>query len=286
MTLSEVMQVANMMAESGLWLGLNAEALAVRILAGLELGVGPVAAVSNLAIEKKKLTVSASLQAALLNRSGRWEIEVVEASDTVCHLVFGDRQTKTFGDARYTIEEAQRAGLLDKKGGPDGNAWTKYPADLLWASALKRGIKRFAPSLLVGHAAYSPSDLGAEPGVADVVHPDLTCLIGGPADTPEPQPEEQAQEQPPGDLATEQQLARMKAASEVLEITPDEWGEILGRRDVNHPRELTQRQAEDLAVALEHRVQCAQLEDRLYGNAEPTIEPPATAPEAEPDIPF
>ena len=71
------------------------------------------------------------------------------------------------GIERFTIEEAKRAGLIKAD-----SAWLSYPSDLLFARAITRAQRRFAPDVF-GQAVYTEEELRSIPE-------------SGPAALPEP----------------------------------------------------------------------------------------------------
>lgn len=291
MTLAEVLAFARVLADSREFgFATPPEALAARILAGLEIGVPPIVAASNIGFQNGKLTVSASLQAALLNRSERWDVELVESTDDVCRLAFHDHQRGRTTEVAYHYSEAVAAKLPDKPSGKGQNPWKVYKADMVYASALKRGVKRVAASLLLGHAAYTTGDLG-DPGPADMVTADPlaetppaletvqdetpeTGTAEAAAVEPSAPAEPQAEPLPTEPLATAEQVDALLGWQEVLEIHPDDWTEILGRRSVTDPGQLTWQQADDLLTALKHKAEQENRAEAKYGKEELVSFPP------------
>ena len=51
---------------------------------------------------------------------------------------------------------AQAAGLTGK------DNWKKYPSDMLFARAISRGARRFAPGIFGGSPVYTPDEMGAD----------------------------------------------------------------------------------------------------------------------------
>jgi hypothetical protein len=54
------------------------------------------------------------------------------------------------------MKEAQAAGLTGK------DNWKKYPSDMLFARAISRGARRFAPGIFGGSPVYTPDEMGVE----------------------------------------------------------------------------------------------------------------------------
>lgn len=128
-------------------------ALAV-MLQGRELGIGPMYALSNIAIVSGKPVLSAELMAALVRRAGH-RIRVVESTAERC-TVEGIRRDDTGFVARetFTMEDARRANLGGK--GP----WRSYPKTMLRWRAISALCKFHFGEVLGG--AYAPEELGAD----------------------------------------------------------------------------------------------------------------------------
>lgn len=83
-------------------------------------------------------------------------------------LVRGDGQPG--GQARWTIGEAMRAGLLERA------MWRRYPADMLWWRCLARLTRRWAPDVVMG-LGYTPDEV--EHGVVDEPAGDTPVDVDG-----------------------------------------------------------------------------------------------------------
>jgi hypothetical protein len=141
--------------QSGMFPNLKNEAQAyVLILAGAEMGVGPMEAVSGITLIQGKPTMSANLLAALVKRHPRYDYRVADHSDTTCRIEFL-QDGEVSGVSEFTLEDARKAGL----GG--NQTWKKYTAALLFARALTQGVRWYAPDV-TSSAAYTPEELGSD----------------------------------------------------------------------------------------------------------------------------
>jgi hypothetical protein len=145
----------------------------VLILAGAEMGVGPMEAVSGITLIQGKPTMSANLLAALVKRHPRYDYRVADHSDTTCRIEFL-QDGEVSGVSEFTLEDARKAGL----GG--NQTWKKYPAALLFARALTQGVRWYAPDV-TSSAAYTPEELGAD----HVETPEQPAAV---SNAPEPPP--------------------------------------------------------------------------------------------------
>jgi hypothetical protein len=148
--------------KSGMFPNLKNEAQAyVLILAGEEMGVGPMEAVTGITLIQGKPTMSANLLAALVKRHPRYDYRVADHSDSTCRIEF-IQDGEVSGVSEFTLDDAKKAGL----GG--NQTWKKYPSALLFARALTQGVRWYAPDV-TSSAAYTPEELGsdAEPEVVE-----------------------------------------------------------------------------------------------------------------------
>lgn len=147
-------EIALYFKESGLFPDLQSEAQAyVKIVAGQELGLGPLASVSGLNVIKGRVTFSANLLASMVKRHPAYDYRVVKHDERGCRIVFTQDGTE-IGESTFTIDDAKRAGL-------SGSNWTRYPKAMLFARALTQGVRWFCPDVTAGHPAYSPEEMDA-----------------------------------------------------------------------------------------------------------------------------
>ena len=183
--LSDVMALGKVLAQSGYFTDARQAGQAVvKILAGQELGFGPIASMTGVNIIKSKVALSANLMAAAIKRSGRYTYDVAEHTEDTCTLTFKEG-TKKLGDSTFTMKDATRAGLA-------GENWKKYPRNMLFARALSNGAKWFTPDIF-GGPIYTPDELGAivdgETGEVISNGPDWNSVPQQDAEPPDPEPE-------------------------------------------------------------------------------------------------
>jgi hypothetical protein len=151
-SLAEVMQVGKIIASSGLFADAKEENQAVvKVLAGQELGVPPVAAMQGIYIVKGRVTIGANLMAALIKASGRYDYRIVKHDDNECKLEFTENGKK-IGESSFTMADAKKAQLA-------GANWTNYPRNMLFARALSNGAKWFCPDAFSGTTPYTREEI-------------------------------------------------------------------------------------------------------------------------------
>jgi hypothetical protein len=184
-SLSEVVEVAKLLAASGYFEGVRDMAQAVtKILAGREIGMGPVASLAGVYIERGKPCYSANSIAAAIKRSGRYNFTVKELTDTSCTLVFFEAG-KQVGVSTFTMADAEKAELTR---GKNAHSWRHYPRNMLFARALTNGARWYCADVGNGVAMYTreeldghaeePALLEASPTPALLTEPEAGKSIG------------------------------------------------------------------------------------------------------------
>ena len=137
--------MAQQAVASKMYRGIGDEAGVMMImLTARELGVPCMQALNgSINIIQGKVELSARLMNALMRRAGI-SITEKEMNPTSCTLQ-GRRPNGDVMSASYTIEEAQKAGLIKAGGG-----WMKNPQDMLFARAISRLARRIAPDIIGG----------------------------------------------------------------------------------------------------------------------------------------
>lgn len=130
------------------------EAAVAVMIKGQELSIGPMYALSHIAIINGKPALSAELMGALAKRAGH-RIRVIEMTNEVC-VVEGIRADDPGHKirVRFDMNDARRAGVAGK--GP----WKTYPADMLRSRAISRLCRSEFQDAIAG-ASYTPEELGA-----------------------------------------------------------------------------------------------------------------------------
>lgn len=115
------------------------------VLAGRELGIGPMASIRSIKIVKGNVTLDAALQLGLMIRAGlkyRW---LADGSDGKTASIELSREGQEPYVSTFTIAFAERAGLLK-----DGGNWKSYPQAMLRARAISAAGKAYCPDIMAG----------------------------------------------------------------------------------------------------------------------------------------
>lgn len=123
------------------------------ILYGRDLGISATNALQHIIVIEGKATADAQLIGMLVRRAGHQMVD--ETTDTASTVTI-TRSDGTVHEATFTMQDAQRAGLVRV-----GGAWTKYPAAMLYARALTACARKGAQDALMG-TVYVPEEMGLE----------------------------------------------------------------------------------------------------------------------------
>lgn len=177
----DVMALGGVLARSGYFQDAKDAAQAVvKVLAGQEMGIGPIAAMTGIYIVKGRVTLSANLMAAQIKRSGRYSYQVARLDDTGCELVFFE-QGREIGRSIFTADDAKAAGLWGSS-----DPWKRTPRNMLFARAMSNGAKWYTPDVFSG-PVYTPDELDGVSVIDAPAAPRAETQHAEPA-APAPQP--------------------------------------------------------------------------------------------------
>ena len=147
---------ARALQASGYFSDVKSEAQAlVKVMAGAEIGLPPFAAMTGIHIVQGKPVIGANLIATLVKNDPRYDYRVKQADATACIIQWYE-SGQAVGESSFTMTEATAAGLTGK------DNWKKYTSDMLFARALTRGARRYAPGIFGGSPIYTPDELGVD----------------------------------------------------------------------------------------------------------------------------
>lgn len=172
------MMVYHTMAEqavsSKMYRGIGEKAGVMMImLAARELGIPPMQALNGgINIIQGKVEISARMMSALIRKSGH-QISIKENGHTSCTLVGKRTDTGEILEVSYTLDEAQKAGLVKAGGG-----WTKCPKDMCFARALSRLARQlFSDVIGIGYIEGEIKAVEAEIVIPRDDFPELDVIV-------------------------------------------------------------------------------------------------------------
>lgn len=178
-------ELGKVFADSGMFPNVRkANEAIVKIIAGREFGLGPMAAMMGIHMVDGKPALAANLIAGQIKRHQRYDYKVLRREDDGCALeFFEDGQTCSRDkdgkpapgtpSITWDKKDAVAAGLLGKVN------WKKYPRDMYFARCLTAGARTYCPDVLGGSPIYTAEELGAEVSETSLETPETLA-------TPEP----------------------------------------------------------------------------------------------------
>ncbi len=161
LTLSETMTLGKVLAQSGYFRDANdAAKCVVKVMAGAEVGIPPIASMKGIHIIEGKPSFAAATMGALVKKSGKYNYKILKREDTICTIEFFERAFspnpgwESIGVSTFTWKDAERANLTTKA------IWKSYPANMLLARAMSTGVNAYCPDVFMG-PVYTPEELGA-----------------------------------------------------------------------------------------------------------------------------
>lgn len=152
MDIDSLKKLSNELFTSCLFDSKNPSQIFAKILAGKELGIGPIASIIGINIIQGKPSLSSNLIAASLARHPNYKYRVLQSTNEICEIeVFENGES--LGKCDFTFAEAQKAKLTLK------DVWKNYPSDLLFARCISRAARRFAPGIFGGNPVYTDEEI-------------------------------------------------------------------------------------------------------------------------------
>jgi len=160
--MDELQQLGKALAASGYFQ--DAETISkaiVKVLAGREMGFGPIAAMTGIHIIKGRPSIGANLMAAAVKAHPRYNYRVTAMGDDRVTIAFFE-DGKPCGESMFTAQDATKAQTQNMN---------KFPRNMLFARAMSNGVRWFCPDVFMGNTVYTPDELGEsvdDTGVVDV----------------------------------------------------------------------------------------------------------------------
>lgn len=156
----DIMTMSDAFFQSGMFPDIKSAAQAmVKIVAGQELGIGPVSAMRGIDMVKGSIQLRGHLMAAMIKKSGKYNYRVTESTDERCSIVFvdltseGESGENQLGTSTFTMDDAKRAKIdiqYDRNGKQIYGAWQKHPSAMLYNRAMSQGARMYCPDIFLG----------------------------------------------------------------------------------------------------------------------------------------
>lgn len=127
----------------------------IRMVVAKEMGLSPTTGLRSVYLVNGTPAFTSSFLSARVKMSRRYNYLVKERSATKCVLEWTEAG-QPIGKSEFTMDMAKRAGLTGK------DVWKQYPESMLFARALTDGVRTYCPDVMMGHAAYTPEEIGGD----------------------------------------------------------------------------------------------------------------------------
>ncbi len=156
--ITNVQRLGNLLAASGYFTDVRDMAqAAVKVLAGEELGIPPVAAMMGIYIVKGKVALGANLIASRIRAHG-YDYRFKTFDEKGCVIEFlskiEDGKRRVMGESSFTDADAKQAEIKS-------DMYKKYPRNMFFARAISNGARWYTPEVFAGAPVYTPEELGA-----------------------------------------------------------------------------------------------------------------------------
>jgi len=127
----------------------------IRMVVAKEMGLSPTTGLRSVYLVNGTPAFTSSFLSARVKMSKRYNYLVKERSATKCVLEWTENG-QPIGKSEFNMDMAKRAALTGK------DVWKQYPESMLFARALTDGVRTFCPDVMMGHAAYTPEEVGGD----------------------------------------------------------------------------------------------------------------------------
>lgn len=210
------MDLCQQLAKSGLipraLVGKPADILVI-LMAGRELGIGPMLALRSINVIEGKPAISADLASALILKSAVCEsFRPTESTDKKC-VYEAKRKGQAAVTTSFTIEDASRAKLLGK------DNWQKFPAAMLRARCALAAGRAVFPDIIAGIYEIDELQKESPTGTAILSTPPKPSSLDDIAQELEAEAPPQAPELDPSETTTRALIERIGKIENAHELT-------------------------------------------------------------------
>lgn len=123
-----------------------------KVLAGREMGFGPVTSLKNIHFVDGGIEIGGQLIASKIRQSEKYDYRIDEHTDEICTITITDAQGEDIGSVTWDIERAENAGLTGK------HNWKKYPRNMLFNRAISDARRFHCPDVMET-GPYTPGEI-------------------------------------------------------------------------------------------------------------------------------
>lgn len=172
-SLDDIKRLSTIFIESGMFKGDKSLSTkqqlyqaGVKIIAGVEFGIQPFAAMRGINIINGNAEMSANLMAAKVKKHPKYDYRVNQWDNEGCVIEFfeltgitglasaGNRES--LGLSSFTRKDAEQAQLSG------GQNWRKFPRNMYFARAMSNGVRLYTPDVFYGAPVYVEGEISGE----------------------------------------------------------------------------------------------------------------------------
>lgn len=205
MTLTDALTMGEVLYKSGFFNDIKSAAQAtVKVLAGQELGVPPLASMRGVFVSPDgNIGLHAALVAALIKRHPSYDYKVLKFTEAEAAVEFFENGQSS-GIYTLTMAQAKAANMDKQWSKADGKfkdkvTWKNFGRNMLISRCFTGGGRIYTPDIFIG-AIYTPEELGIEHANDDVITVSAVDITVTEVPQQEPQPQKQTPEQDAADL--------------------------------------------------------------------------------------
>ncbi|MBB0995726.1 hypothetical protein G6024_01135 [Dietzia maris] len=170
-SLDDISRLSKIFIQSGMFKGDRGVSLeqqvyqaGVKIIAGVEFGIQPFAAIRGINIINGNAEMSANLMAAKVKKHPKYDYRVKQWDTSGCVITFYEipypgaprDQWDELGDSSFNEDDAKAAGLLSNQ------TWRKFPRNMYFARAISNGVRIYTPDVFYGAPVYVEGEISGE----------------------------------------------------------------------------------------------------------------------------
>ena len=245
--MDDLMRLGDVFAKSGMFQDAReANQAIVKIVAGAELGFGPMASMMGIYFVKGRVTVGANLMASRVKSTKGYDYKITwipaeGGGDFGCTVTIY-RNGDLVGESTFTHQDAINAGLAG------GDNYRKYPRNMYFSRAISNAVRWYCPEVFNNVGVYTPDEMGAETNEDGEITKIPTVSVSPPPVLPQSEAVE---------LINEAQLTRLNTLG-VAVYGRREWVakrrelvEFVTRNRTGNPADMTTKEAAKMLKGLE-----------------------------------
>lgn len=169
-SLDDIRRISNIFVQSGMFKGdkhLDAQTrmyqAGVKIIAGVEFGIQPFAAMRGINIINGNAEMSANLMAAKVKSHPKYDYKVKQWDNDGCVILFYEiPRPGAPRDEWYELGESSFNGDDAKQAKLNGDNWQKFARNMYFARAMSNGVRIHCPDIFYGAPVYVEGEISAE----------------------------------------------------------------------------------------------------------------------------